>query len=77
MTVVVETIFPGHPGTVDELIDYLQRVRSAHGNIPVAQTAGVTSPHVVAVTVSVGAFGAGKGPRRLVSRGGVPCLLLR
>lgn len=71
------TVFPAHPATLDELLDYLQRVRAEHGNMPLAQAGGMTPPHLGLLSVHVGSIGAGKGPMRLVSRGGRDCLIFR
>ena len=72
---VVETIFPGNPANLEELLEYLQRVHAVHGNIPIGSSAGSTYPHLSRVFVHVGVVGAGKGSLRQVSRGGRPCLV--
>jgi hypothetical protein len=71
------TAFPVRPATLDELLEYLQRVRAERGNIPLGQSAGVSPPHLATLSVHVGSIGAGKGPMRLVSRGGRDCLIFR
>jgi len=72
-----DTVFPVRPSTLDELLEYLQRVRAERGNIPLGQAASVTAPHLSPLSVHIGAIGAGKGPMRLVSRGGRDCLVFR
>lgn len=71
------TVFPARPATFDELLEYLQRVRAEHGNVPLGQAGGVVAPVLAPLSVHVGLIGAGKGPMRLVSRGGRDCLIFR
>lgn len=71
-----DVVFPIHPTDIDQLIEYLGRVRAVHGNIPLGTHVPGAKGFLDTVTVSVGAIGLSKGPAKLVSRGGRPCLVI-
>jgi hypothetical protein len=74
----MDTPFPDKPSDLAGLLQYLQRVYDARGNMPLGVAShGFADGHLAGLSVHVGRIGAGKGPMKSVSRGGRDCLVLR
>lgn len=72
---MADALFPTRPADLDGLLEYLQRVRDTHGNMPLGVASGLLDGHLGPATVYVTRIGVGQG-MKLVSRGGRDCLVI-
>lgn len=73
---MADVIFPTKPQDLDSLIEHLNRVREAHGNMPLGSYAAGQGGVLGGVCVYTSRIGLSKGPKKLVSRGGRECLVI-